>query len=221
MRSRPEIIVEVTAVFILAVGLVKVTASIPAWAGYSWILVAAIWLAVTFFILWLNEAEARIYGITLEGWKQGIRMGLLVSLILIPLFWIGCYFYGGVWGGHAGVYRLSPRLGTMLLYQLVYLGLPEEIFFRGYCQSRLDQAFGTPWRWLGASFGIGLVIASLLFALGHVVMDGGWSRFNVFLPSLVFGWLRARTGGIIAPAIFHGLSNVALFMVRDFWGMTP
>jgi len=95
MRSRPEIIVEVTAVFILAVGLVKVTASIPAWAGYSWILVAAIWLAVTFFILWLNEAEARIYGITLEGWKQGIRMGLLVSLILIPLFWIGCYFYGG------------------------------------------------------------------------------------------------------------------------------
>ncbi len=218
-QRRSEIVVEVAAVFILSVGLVKVAASIPAWAGFSWVLVAAIWLAVSFFILWLNEEKARAYGIKLEGWKEEIKTGLAVSLILISLFWIGCWIYWGVWGGHAATYRLPPNLGTMLLYQLVYLSLPEEIFFRGYCQSRLDQAFGTPWRWLGASCGISLVIVSFMFALGHVVMDGGWGRFNVLLPSLVFGWLRARTGGIIAPAIFHGLSNVALFMARDFWGV--
>jgi membrane protease YdiL (CAAX protease family) len=217
---RFEIVVEVAAVFVLAVGLVKGVVSVPAWAGYSWILVAAIWLAVSSFILWLNEEKAEAYGMTLEGWKDGIKTGLVASLILLLLFWVGCWIYWGVWEGRAATYRLPPRLGSMLLYQLVYLSLPEEIFFRGYCQSRLDQAFGTPWRWWGASFGISLVIVSLLFALGHVVMDGGWGRFNVFLPSLVFGWLRARTSGIIAPTIFHGLSNVALFMARDFWGMT-
>ena len=30
----------------------------------------------------------------------------------------------------------------------------------------------------------------------------------VFFPALVFGWLRARTGGIGASMLFHALCNV-------------
>jgi membrane protease YdiL (CAAX protease family) len=30
----------------------------------------------------------------------------------------------------------------------------------------------------------------------------------VFFPALLFGWLRARTGGIGAPVVFHALCNL-------------
>ena len=98
-QSRSEIVVEVAAVFILAVGLVKMVASIPAWGRISWILVSVIWVWVSFFILWLNEEKARTYGLTLEDWKTDVKTGLAASLILIPLFWVGCFFYWGVGGG--------------------------------------------------------------------------------------------------------------------------
>jgi hypothetical protein len=40
-------------------------------------------------------------------------------------------------------------------------GFGEEIFFRGYIQSRVDQAFGLPFRLLGFEFGPGLLVSSL------------------------------------------------------------
>jgi membrane protease YdiL (CAAX protease family) len=49
-------------------------------------------------------------------------------------------------------------------------GFGEQIFFRGYIQSRVDQAFGCPFRLLGFdSFGGGLLVSSLLFGLIHVL----------------------------------------------------
>ncbi len=33
------------------------------------------------------------------------------------------------------------------------------------------------------------------------------ARLAVFFPSLLFGWLRSRTGGIGASTVFHALCN--------------
>jgi membrane protease YdiL (CAAX protease family) len=33
-------------------------------------------------------------------------------------------------------------------------------------------------------------------------------RLAVFFPALVFGWMRARTGSILAGATFHALCNL-------------
>ena len=35
-------------------------------------------------------------------------------------------------------------------------------------------------------------------------------RLLPVFPGLLFGWLRARTGGIAAPVVAHALSNLAL-----------
>src|SRR5258706_5285938 len=48
-------------------------------------------------------------------------------------------------------------------------GFGEEIFFRGYIQSRIDQAFGFPFHFLGFNFGPGLLISPLLFGFLHVL----------------------------------------------------
>jgi membrane protease YdiL (CAAX protease family) len=44
---------------------------------------------------------------------------------------------------------------------------------------------------------------------------------SVFFPSLLFGWLRARTGGIGASVFFHALCNLfAAYLARSY-GLLP
>lgn len=97
---------------------------------------------------------------------------------------------------------------VMLTSQLILVALPEEWFYRGYLQQRFDNAFGTPWRILGANLGWGWLLASVCFALGHLVLDARPERLAVFFPSLLFGYMKARTGSVFAPTLFHALSNV-------------
>jgi len=94
-------------------------------------------------------------------------------------------------------------------------GFGEEIFFRGYIQSRVDQAFGCPFRLLGFEFGPGLLVSSLLFGLVHVlnpvdyfhgrfVFDWWWGVVT-FILGLFFGCVRAKTGSVLPGAIMHGM----------------
>jgi membrane protease YdiL (CAAX protease family) len=70
-------------------------------------------------------------------------------------------------------------------------------------------------RVLGAEVGAGLVLASAVFALGHVATTGHVARLSVFFPSLVFGWLRSRTGGIGASVAFHAACNIFSAFLTD------
>jgi membrane protease YdiL (CAAX protease family) len=57
-------------------------------------------------------------------------------------------------------------------------------------------------------FGVGLLLSSAVFALGHLLATPAASRLAVFFPSLVFGWLRVRTGGVGAGVFYHALCNL-------------
>lgn len=61
----------------------------------------------------------------------------------------------------------GQALVIFLTYAL-FVGFGEEILYRGYVQSRLNEAFGRPYRLFGVPVGCGLVIASLVFGLTHV-----------------------------------------------------
>ncbi|MEC8025676.1 MAG: MrtP family glutamic-type intramembrane protease [Myxococcota bacterium] len=96
----------------------------------------------------------------------------------------------------------------MLVNQLVLVALPEEWFFRGYLQKRFDQVWTPTWRILGTNLGWGWIASSTMFALGHLIHNTSPDRLAVFFPSLLFGWLRARTGSVLAPTIYHAVCNV-------------
>lgn len=102
---------------------------------------------------------------------------------------------------------------TLVLTHLLLVSLPEEVFFRGYLQTRLDQLFTRRIRFLGAPIGLGLVTTSALFALSHYVVELDPNRLVVFFPSLLFGWLRNLTSGVMAPIVVHGMSNVLLLLL--------
>ena len=71
----------------------------------------------------------------------------------------------------------------------------------------------------GAHLGPGVVLASVIFALGHVATIHQPARLAVFFPALVFGWLRARTGGVGASIAYHALCNVFSEALGRGYGM--
>ena len=109
----------------------------------------------------------------------------------------------------------------MVLWVVLGSGLGEELFFRGYVQSRLNQVFGRPWKVCGVRFGFGLIGATLLFALIHVLNPvdyfGGTVRFawghGLATLGTPYGFLREKTGSIVAPVVMHSLLNIVARLV--------
>lgn len=112
--------------------------------------------------------------------------------------------------------RLTLIVVSTVVWQF-FSGFGEEFVFRGYVQSRLNQAFGRPMRMFGVQFGWGLIVTSLLFgffhafntydpAIGLASLSWGWALFTTF-GGLFFGILREKTGTLFAPGIAHGLPD--------------
>ncbi|HUJ79074.1 MAG TPA: CPBP family intramembrane glutamic endopeptidase [Nitrospiria bacterium] len=218
--TRWRIVLEGAAVYSAAMTAVWVW-----WAGVVVPAQASAWLIPLTWIV--AAALATLPMVTtsrdLFCWAQWIgeprvtvRSLLFVSLIVLPVFGLVYLLYHSWWRDAVIVPLLPARWGPMALYQLVSAGFPEELFFRGYLQQRFDDAFGRPWRLFGASYGPGLLLANLLFAAGHFVVTGDVQRLAVFFPGLLFGWLLARTGALLDPALFHGLCNITLLTLHSW-----
>jgi membrane protease YdiL (CAAX protease family) len=183
-------------------------------------------LAATWALVWNKDDEhVRRAGLALGGLviPGRLRLGALLRGAGIACAWgIGVAAVVAVpffFGWHAWWLRAMPRLTFSLavrpidaadevLAQMLVIALPEEAFYRGYLQSRLDDAWPPRWRVLGARVGPGLLVGAAIFALGHVVTVHLPTRLAVFFPALLFGWLRARTGGIGASVCFHTICNL-------------
>ncbi len=112
---------------------------------------------------------------------------------------------------------LQPALLTVA-WNFVCAGFGEEIFFRGYIQSRVNRAFGRPYSLLGMNFGAGLIVSALFFGLIHALntvdyFEGRytfaiWYGLQNIGVGLYYGALRERTNSILAGGICHGLIDV-------------
>lgn len=97
----------------------------------------------------------------------------------------------------------------------VFVAFGEEIIFRGYIQSRLNEVFERPYRFFGIEFGWGVIITAALFGLTHVGLTSSliageinlhWAwGFWTFFGGLVYGLVREKSGSVLAPALLHGL----------------
>lgn len=60
-------------------------------------------------------------------------------------------------------------IASTVIFQFFFAGFGEEIMFRGYMQTRLNEGFGYPWKFAGVKFGPGLLITSILFGVLHLL----------------------------------------------------
>jgi membrane protease YdiL (CAAX protease family) len=141
-----------------------------------------------------------------------VAMGAVASAVALPLFaatLLGALRLTGV--PVAIEPRLPPGFLLAAAVQLVAVALPEELFYRGWMQTAWGRS-GPARRVLGAEIGPGFLATQALFAVGHLVTLQPW-RLATFFPGLLFGWLRARTGGVVAPAVAHALSNLLVLLL--------
>jgi len=101
---------------------------------------------------------------------------------------------------------------------LLGVALPEEVFYRGFVQRRLAEAFRRRVRVFGAAIGPEVFLASGLFALSHLVLIPAPFRLAVFFPGLLFGWIRERTDSTAGSILVHALSNVLLALLTRLQG---
>jgi len=176
-------------------------------------------------------------------WKA-LKTTALVIAVIYPAFVVGNHLYLtwalpafsewvaasslGEWLRIAAVRPHHPQLVLpadflqIVVWQLIAVGYGEEFFYRGYVQTRLNRAFPTPrWRFAGVPLGASFWITVLLFTVGHSLVQFQWWQPFIFFPALVFGWLRERTGNILAPALFHAFANTAMITLDTFYGVRP
>jgi membrane protease YdiL (CAAX protease family) len=165
----------------------------------------------------LLDPEPVNVGLVVKSALTELSVAIGVAAIVLPPFVIGYE----LWWSPTVPFHAAP-LRTVLdeaLGQFLVIALPEEAFYRGYLQTSLDEAWPPRFRFLGAEIGSGALVTSVIFALGHVATEVHPNRLAVFFPSLLFGWLRARRGGIGSAAAFHALCNLFAAYLARSWGL--
>ncbi len=195
-------------------------------------LIAAVFLFVPTEIIIRRKESFTRFGLTHVPVKKGLLVFFAASAIVFPIFGAAFYIYYRqvcAWAG-AGTMALpgqilrlcrrfvgplsnarldlGPGYVNMVLTQVLVVGLPEEYFFRGYLQTRLEDVWPSRRRLFGAPVGVSMLLSAVLFALGHLLVDFNGMRLAVFFPGLVFGWMRQLSGSILAGVLFHASSNL-------------
>jgi CAAX protease family protein len=115
----------------------------------------------------------------------------------------------------------SAGFGTIAstaVFQFFFAGFGEEILFRGYIQTRINEDFGRPWNIKGVNFGPGLLIAAVLFGVLHLMGPFNplmgefqldvFSGISSFFFGLLFGFVRENTGSVLSAGLAHGLVDL-------------
>ncbi|MDB4977477.1 MAG: Abortive infection protein [Myxococcaceae bacterium] len=204
---------------------------------YGHLLLAAAFLGLALTMARRDPRGARYYGIDLAGLLEAqpdepthyghglvfavrralpslaseLGFALKVALLVFPPFVLGFQLWHQV--QHPFTWHPPVQPLDFALTQLIAIALPEEALFRGYFQTRLadlnGSAFTRKRRILGADVSLSaLTCQALLFALLHFLVGFSAARLSVFFPGLLFGWMRARRGGIGAATWFHALCNL-------------
>lgn len=97
----------------------------------------------------------------------------------------------------------------LVIVMVAFVGMVEELLFRGVIQRTLENRIG---------YWPGLLLASGLFGIMHSVYGSGWQLVFAGGSGLIFGLLYDRTNSILLVSYTHGCFNFFLFAVLPFYG---
>lgn len=155
----------------------------------------------------------------LAAWFAALRLTAVVVVAIGAPFLVGYHLYQTRLFGAVPGSGLPDDVVTLVAYQIFFVAIPEEFFYRGYFQTRLNEIFPRRWLVFGTPLGWGAVLASVFFAFGHSLVEVQWWHFATFFPGLAFAWMRERSGGVVAGAFFHAVCNIAVVMLDTHYGL--
>jgi len=98
-----------------------------------------------------------------------------------------------------------------LLLLVFFYPLIEELSFRGVLQGTLSQYPLFQKNYLQIS--LSNIFTSLLFAGIHLVYHSPLMALLIFFPSLIFGYFRDMTSGVIMSIILHMVYNFCFLSI--------
>ncbi|ONI41739.1 hypothetical protein AN639_02165 [Candidatus Epulonipiscium fishelsonii] len=136
-------------------------------------------------------------------------VGFIVSLILeIELVDILRQYYASIAESEIGQANIIQKV-MVAICMIGFVGFGEEIFFRGLLQKNLVSKYGQ---------NIGIVITAIIFTLLH-----GFYMFELpiaiasatalFVVSIIFGILRAKSDSLIPSILAHGVGNAIIYTI--------
>jgi hypothetical protein len=185
------------------------------WETVESLLLPVFFLYAPILLAYLTDRDLDRLGLGRGPAGRGAADLALFGLVILPLFLLGFFVLMKFGFGRSFVLNRSSGLGGALLWNTLGVALPEEVFFRGFLQERLDRLFPPRLGFLKARIGPGIFIAAAVFAAAHYLMIPRASRLLVFFPGLLFGLLRARAGSVLPGVFAHGLANAAFQFLQE------
>ena len=145
------------------------------------------------------------------GLYQDLGWAIVLACITFPPFFVAHHFFRlYVFGPEYASYtfRLPPNLMELVVVNVLLIGLPEELFYRGFLQTRLERWWTNRRSIFGIPCDRTVIVVSALFALGHFLGEWNPARLGPFFPAFLFSMLRRKSGSITGAILYHGLSNV-------------
>lgn len=105
-----------------------------------------------------------------------------------------------------------PDLALLAVVMIGFVGVVEELLFRGILQKALERRLGVV---------LGLLLASGLFGLMHSAYGTPAGIIYAAGLGLLLGVLYDATDSLVLVAVLHGLANVLLFGVLPLTGVSP
>lgn len=149
----------------------------------------------------------------------GFLNGLLVGMY--PLFFIGYTFFGTLAFGRPDTPLLPlPRILTFLL-NMIFVGVAEELVFRGIIAQTLLERYGT------ARAGVwkACLVSGVLFGAAHLSNLLGSAPFGVLMQcvfagslGVLFAAIYFRTGNLWVLVFLHGAQDAASLLAGGLYG---
>jgi len=178
-----------------------------------------IWGSIATFTIALLAIRKDTVGMETIGWttkhlKQALKI-ILIGWAIWAVIIISVNHKMG-YPFHEN-FETSPKT---LFQQWLFVGLAEELLFRGYIFTKLRQFFANRGAFWANT--LGMIVSSLIFATFHIpqriFVEGirlgssemAMNFLGVFLVGMVLAWMFLRTRNVILVGLVHGGMNAPL-----------
>ena len=212
-RSSFRWLSEPITVTVLVVGSLAIIERLD-WPG-RWFLGPLVLIAGALVPMGLRHGGPTELGLRMGRFGQTVRLTGIAGVVLAGFGLLGMAVFASM-GVELPLRASVPegRWVQWILFQFLYVAVPEELFFRGYLMGGIMRSPGSL---MGRSMlrpeHTAVLISAAVFALAHMLILGHTAAVVTFVPGLAFAWLFVRTGSLAGPILLHGVANIGYGLI--------